>query len=145
MLDATNRITVFFFFNATAPTKIYTLSLHDALPIPAPKFLSCWCSLAMAAPAPPPIPPHVAAPTKAAWFLLMTPVQLVRKKPSAVNAKYLFLRIPASYTVSAKIFAKSSTSMDSCQGEFWEVLAVFGRPPDRPISMGRGATSPEYD
>src|SRR6266496_6324969 len=25
----------FFFFNATAPTKIYTLSLHDALPITA--------------------------------------------------------------------------------------------------------------
>src|SRR5690349_23084938 len=24
---------VFFFFNATAPTEIYTLSLHDALPI----------------------------------------------------------------------------------------------------------------
>src|SRR5438552_13775543 len=24
---------LFFFFNATAPTKIYTLSLHDALPI----------------------------------------------------------------------------------------------------------------
>ena len=23
----------FFFFNATAPTEIYTLSLHDALPI----------------------------------------------------------------------------------------------------------------
>src|SRR5690349_23488124 len=27
---------VFFFFNDTAPTEIYTLSLHDALPI--------WCS-----------------------------------------------------------------------------------------------------
>src|SRR6266536_2678487 len=26
----------FFFFNDTAPTEIYTLSLHDALPIPAP-------------------------------------------------------------------------------------------------------------
>src|SRR5437867_4997764 len=26
----------FFFFNATAPTEIYTLSLHDALPIFAP-------------------------------------------------------------------------------------------------------------
>src|SRR5438128_10697550 len=25
--------TLFFFFNATAPTEIYTLSLHDALPI----------------------------------------------------------------------------------------------------------------
>src|SRR6267143_6483901 len=25
---------VFFFFNDTAPTEIYTLSLHDALPIP---------------------------------------------------------------------------------------------------------------
>src|SRR5215204_4523839 len=27
---------VFFFFNDTATTEIYTLSLHDALPIPAP-------------------------------------------------------------------------------------------------------------
>src|SRR6266576_6713018 len=30
---------VFFFFNDTATTEIYTLSLHDALPI-------CWTSLA---------------------------------------------------------------------------------------------------
>src|SRR6476620_12267648 len=29
----------FFFFNDTATTEIYTLSLHDALPISAP---SCW-------------------------------------------------------------------------------------------------------
>src|SRR6266496_6770744 len=28
----------FFFFNDTATTEIYTLSLHDALPI-----FSCWC------------------------------------------------------------------------------------------------------
>src|SRR5277367_7002200 len=28
---------VFFFFNDTATTEIYTLSLHDALPISAPK------------------------------------------------------------------------------------------------------------
>src|SRR4051794_41389028 len=27
-----NRILFFFFFNDTAPTEIYTLSLHDALP-----------------------------------------------------------------------------------------------------------------
>src|SRR5438477_7975708 len=27
------RYSFFFFFNATAPTEIYTLSLHDALPI----------------------------------------------------------------------------------------------------------------
>src|SRR5437773_3137437 len=26
-------VSTFFFFNATSPTKIYTLSLHDALPI----------------------------------------------------------------------------------------------------------------
>src|SRR2546422_3333604 len=34
----------FFFFNDTATTEIYTLSLHDALPIsiaPAPAFASC--------------------------------------------------------------------------------------------------------
>src|SRR5204862_6950861 len=32
----------FFFFNATAPTDIYTLSLHDALPIFALDRLSEW-------------------------------------------------------------------------------------------------------
>src|SRR5690348_17874242 len=30
----------FFFFNATAPTEIYTLSLHDALPISEAGFLA---------------------------------------------------------------------------------------------------------
>src|SRR5437773_6933343 len=30
-------VSVFFFFNDTAPTEIYTLSLHDALPIFAAK------------------------------------------------------------------------------------------------------------
>src|SRR5690349_24245484 len=35
MIDAvvTLHISIFFFFNATATTEIYTLSLHDALPI----------------------------------------------------------------------------------------------------------------
>src|SRR6266568_9383513 len=36
----------FFFFNDTATTEIYTLSLHDALPIPAPtrprSTWGCW-------------------------------------------------------------------------------------------------------
>src|SRR6266508_5119795 len=36
---------IFFFFNDTAPTAIYTLSLHDALPISPylPSFRSCGC------------------------------------------------------------------------------------------------------
>src|SRR5205814_10318455 len=34
----------FFFFNATASTEIYTLSLHDALPI----FIFRWCTVAYA-------------------------------------------------------------------------------------------------
>src|SRR5690348_17953645 len=38
MISATyHTVIYFFFFNDTAPTEIYTLSLHDALPIcPAP-------------------------------------------------------------------------------------------------------------
>src|SRR6266480_6720391 len=32
---------VFFFFNATATTEIYTLSLHDALPISPPTHAAC--------------------------------------------------------------------------------------------------------
>src|SRR2546428_2207254 len=32
----------FFFFNDTATTEIYTLSLHDALPISTGRVLECW-------------------------------------------------------------------------------------------------------
>src|SRR5256885_13402273 len=52
---ATHRIeSIFFFFNDTATTEIYTLSLHDALPIShsdrtgsvqqvkQPLFMDCW-------------------------------------------------------------------------------------------------------
>src|SRR6266496_3809727 len=31
-----------FFFNDTATTEIYTLSLHDALPISLPRRVQCW-------------------------------------------------------------------------------------------------------
>src|SRR5215475_13620318 len=34
-LEGAERISFFFFFNDTATTEIYTLSLHDALPISA--------------------------------------------------------------------------------------------------------------
>src|SRR3712207_8953948 len=36
MIDKARFAVVFFFFNDTATTEIYTLSLHDALPILAP-------------------------------------------------------------------------------------------------------------
>ena len=42
------NIVVFFFFNDTATTEIYTLSLHDALPIP--RFLYCPFLVAAAPP-----------------------------------------------------------------------------------------------
>src|SRR5438270_4238331 len=32
-----------YFFNVTAPTKIYTLSLHDALPISTAAIRCSWC------------------------------------------------------------------------------------------------------
>src|SRR5438309_5261939 len=35
----TYRIVLRFFFNDTAPTEIYTLSLHDALPILSPELI----------------------------------------------------------------------------------------------------------
>src|SRR5256885_12909716 len=38
-------MTIFFFFNDTATTEIYTLSLHDALPISAPLFAAFPASL----------------------------------------------------------------------------------------------------
>src|SRR5207253_10692585 len=43
--------TLFFFFTYTAPTEIYTLSLHDALPIYAidqPLMAAAWVGLAQA-------------------------------------------------------------------------------------------------
>src|SRR5437773_11311623 len=42
---------IVFFFNATAPTEIYTLSLHDALPI-LPFLISCliWLDLVASLP-----------------------------------------------------------------------------------------------
>ena len=36
-MDIVTRFIYFFFFNDTATTEIYTLSLHDALPI--------WCTM----------------------------------------------------------------------------------------------------
>src|SRR3712207_7974082 len=36
-------IYIFFFFNDTATTEIYTLSLHDALPISQYSFTREWC------------------------------------------------------------------------------------------------------
>src|SRR5438477_6584948 len=35
--ESASHLWSFFFFNDTAPTEIYTLSLHDALPISAPR------------------------------------------------------------------------------------------------------------
>src|SRR5690242_21501320 len=43
--------TEFFFFNDTAPTEIYTLSLHDALPISL-RGASTWCECARPSPDP---------------------------------------------------------------------------------------------
>src|SRR5256885_12511656 len=43
----TPRLSLFFFFNDTATTEIYTLSLHDALPISWPHcraICQCWRS-----------------------------------------------------------------------------------------------------
>src|SRR3989442_15246688 len=48
---ANPRFFFFFFFNDTATTEIYTLSLHDALPISARRWRSCGsaraCTLAL--------------------------------------------------------------------------------------------------
>src|SRR2546422_11222507 len=44
----TSRVSFFFFFNDTATTEIYTLSLHDALPI-SPASCGCWKRIPRAA------------------------------------------------------------------------------------------------
>src|SRR6266511_6357295 len=57
----------FFFFNDTATTEIYTLSLHDALPI------SCWSTRRTACfltfcPCLPPIFPRLSSQTVSSWW-----------------------------------------------------------------------------
>src|SRR2546430_17219041 len=42
MTHAATLCFLFFFFNDTATTEIYTLSLHDALPISHRRHLDCW-------------------------------------------------------------------------------------------------------
>src|SRR2546429_6589568 len=46
------RISFFFFFNDTATTEIYTLSLHDALPIWPPWSATMPCAMARPRPVP---------------------------------------------------------------------------------------------
>src|SRR3972149_4116392 len=59
--------------------------------------LSLWPVLwVMIPPAAAPAAPQVKAPTRAAWFFVNTPVQPLRKNPSAVSARYLFFSIIAS-------------------------------------------------
>src|SRR5438128_9616257 len=41
LLFSLETLSFFFFFNDTATTEIYTLSLHDALPISRPKTRKC--------------------------------------------------------------------------------------------------------
>src|SRR5260370_41104043 len=65
-------IPAFFFFNDTATTEIYTLSLHDALPISAPSRRSCRCRClgrftSMAAGCPP-ATLIFTSPTRRCWF-----------------------------------------------------------------------------
>src|SRR6266498_614329 len=102
----------FFFFNDTATTEIYTLSLHDALPIcPERSCLPCsflTCLLGGAdetagppAPAAPPPPPGPSAPTAQP----AAPADPVTASPSTVSSQptCLSLRVTAArpYTTPA--------------------------------------------
>src|SRR5579863_10601220 len=79
---------IFFFFNDTATTEIYTLSLHDALPI--------WCSAPSASLPPSTIcsPPTAALRSEEHTSELQSPVHLVcrlllEKKTNSLSA-FLF-------------------------------------------------------
>src|SRR5215211_9502710 len=48
MRDLASFLLLFFFFNDTATTEIYTLSLHDALPISHRPPTRCFCCAASA-------------------------------------------------------------------------------------------------
>src|SRR5258708_36305199 len=56
MLIRLHPFSFFFFFNDTATTEIYTLSLHDALPISAPACVPAPAGRSRAPAAPPPGP-----------------------------------------------------------------------------------------
>src|SRR2546429_2676386 len=47
MTSGTKWSSLFFFFNDTATTEIYTLSLHDALPISSSRLAIAWRTLAI--------------------------------------------------------------------------------------------------
>jgi hypothetical protein len=59
----------------------------------------------VAAPPNPPIVPQVAAPTIAAWFFVITPVQLDKNNPAALSTSSLFFSISALPLILARNFA----------------------------------------
>jgi hypothetical protein len=68
--------------------------------------------------------PHVAAPTIAAVSLLMTPVQLDRKSPSALRAKYLLVCISTPLNL-LRISAKVVQAEYLCQEKKLEKASQF--------------------
>src|SRR3990170_4766391 len=89
-------------FGFGSPVIRYASPPQITAPVTAPMgiaapSLSLWPVLwVMIPPAAAPAAPQVKAPTRAAWFFVNTPVQPLRKNPSAVSARYLFFSITTS-------------------------------------------------
>src|SRR5947209_12365369 len=74
----------FFFFNDTAPTEIYTLSLHDALPISvlgsAPRCMTTWAEITLT--------PLVIVQTWRSWMSSTPDRKSTRLNSSHANISY---------------------------------------------------------
>src|SRR3712207_8995123 len=88
---------VFFFFNDTATTEIYTLSLHDALPI--------WSSHSPARPPPLPIDTTERASTPAASRARVADRKSTRLNSSHANISYaVFCLKKKKYVIVVKMY-----------------------------------------
>src|SRR5215203_7489763 len=80
----------FFFFNDTATTEIYTLSLHDALPISAsgspPSWARCWAGPAPRSCSPPPRSEEHTSELQSRQYLVCR-LLLEKKKQKQTNTK----------------------------------------------------------
>src|SRR2546423_11120843 len=106
-------VSFFFFFNDTATTEIYTLSLHDALPIYSTAALTPAFSSARTVVSPPRARSSVTALSRFA-ILETTPAGLTPKQRSEEHTSELQ---SLAYLVCRLLLEKKKKNMDHCRVE----------------------------